>query len=172
MRAPGSHGPAAGLPIMPIEIQDRGEYLFGRLYGVISRADLVSVARELQLLEAATLRPKDRVFDLTQIESLEVGFPEVFTLARERGVREVTDRIRSAIIASRPIQVGYARMFEMLNDNPLIDARRGQPRGGAALARGAAPGSRERHAEQPAVKGEEQLEGYDRGDDPHEADFA
>jgi hypothetical protein len=48
---------------------------------------------------------------------------QVFALAVKRGERAVPAPIRSALVANRPVQFGFARMFEMLNDNPRIQIR-------------------------------------------------
>ena len=61
--------------------------------------------------------------DLTALDRIDVGFEEVFALAMKRGERKVLTPIRSALVANRPVQFGFARMFQMLNDNPRIQIR-------------------------------------------------
>jgi hypothetical protein len=66
---------------------------------------------------------RDRLTDLTALDRIDVGFEEVFALAVKRGERRVPVLIRSALVANRPVQFGFARMFQMLNDNPRIQIR-------------------------------------------------
>jgi len=66
---------------------------------------------------------RDRLTDLTALERIDVGFEEVFALAMKRAERTVPAPIRSALVANRPVQFGFARMFQMLNDNPRIQIR-------------------------------------------------
>jgi hypothetical protein len=66
---------------------------------------------------------RDRLTDLTALDRIDVGFEEVFALAVKRGERKVSAPIRSALVANRPVQFGFARMFQMLNDNPRIQIR-------------------------------------------------
>jgi hypothetical protein len=107
---------------MPFEISDEGNFYSARLFGVLDRADLNAVTREVERLEDEGTM-KDRLTDLTSVDRIDVGFEEVFALAQKRAHRVVTTPIRSALVATRPVQFGFARMFQMLNDNPRIQIR-------------------------------------------------
>jgi hypothetical protein len=107
---------------MPFEIRDEGNYHSARLSGVLDRADLNAMAKEVERLEDAGVLI-DRITDLTSLERIDVGFEEVFAVAQRRAERNVTAPIRSALVANRPVQFGFARMFQMLNDNPRIQIR-------------------------------------------------
>jgi hypothetical protein len=109
-------------PLMPFEISDEGNFHSARLFGVLDRADLNAVMNEVQRLEDAGVM-RDRLTDLTALERIDVGFEEVFALAMNRAERTVPAPIRSALVANRPVQFGFARMFQMLNDNPRIQIR-------------------------------------------------
>ena len=107
---------------MPFEIRDEGSFYFARLSGVLDPADLSAVTAEIERLED-TGPPKDRVTDFTAVERIDVGFEEVFALAMRRAQRVVSAPIRSALVAKKPVHFGFARMFQMLNDNPRIQIR-------------------------------------------------
>ena len=113
--------PPEASPI-PFEIRDEGKFHSGRLSGVLDQADLDAVMREVERLEEEGVL-KDRLTDLTGLDRIDVGFEEVFALAARRAEREVSAPIRSALVANRPVQFGFARMFQMLNDNPRIQIR-------------------------------------------------
>jgi hypothetical protein len=104
---------------MPFEISDEGKFYSARLYGVLDRADLNAVMKEVERLEDAGLLI-DRITDLTALDRIDVGFEEVFAIAARRADRRVIAPIKSALVANRPVQFGFARMFQMLNDNPRI----------------------------------------------------
>jgi hypothetical protein len=107
---------------MPFEIRDEGGFHSARLFGVLDRDDLDAVTAEVERLEdAGTLQ--DRITDLTGLDRIDVGFEEVFALAHKRALRPIRSPIRSALVACKPVQFGFARMFQMLNDNPLIQIR-------------------------------------------------
>jgi hypothetical protein len=120
------HGLAGGMPSeassMPFEIRDEGKFHSARLFGVLDATDLNAVMKEVERLEDEGLL-RDRVTDLTALERIDVGFEEVFALAMQRAERKVAVPIRSALVANRPVQFGFARMFQMLNDNPRIQIR-------------------------------------------------
>jgi hypothetical protein len=107
---------------MPFEISDEGKFHSARLFGVLDRADLNAVTKEVERLEDEGAL-KDRLTDLTSVDRIDVGFEEVFALAQRRVNRVVATPIKSALVANRPVQFGFARMFQMLNDNPRIQIR-------------------------------------------------
>jgi hypothetical protein len=107
---------------MPFEIRDEGSFYFTRLSGVLDPPDLKAVTTEIERLEDEG-PPKDRVTDFTAVERIDVGFEEVFALAMRRAQRVVRAPIRSALVAKKPVHFGFARMFQMLNDNPRIQIR-------------------------------------------------
>jgi hypothetical protein len=107
---------------MPFEIRDEGSYYFARLSGVLDPADLKAVTAEIERLEDEA-PPKDRVTDFNGVERIDVGFEEVFAIALRRAQRTVRAPIRSALVAKKPVHFGFARMFQMLNDNPRIQIR-------------------------------------------------
>jgi hypothetical protein len=103
---------------MPFEIHDEGGFYSARLFGVLDRDDLDAVMAEIERLE--DIATKDRLTDLTALERIDVGFEEVFALAMRRAQRPISTPIRSALVAVKPVQFGFARMFQMLNDNPRV----------------------------------------------------
>lgn len=107
---------------MPFEIRDEGGFHSARLFGVLDRTDLDAVSLAVDQMEDAGLM-KDRLTDLTGLDRIDVGFEEVFALAHRRALRPIPVPVRSALVASKPVQFGFARMFQMLNDNPRIQIR-------------------------------------------------
>src|SRR6185369_9544604 len=112
-RWPGPAHAARGLA-MPYEFRDEGTYYYARLSGSLDRAELNAMTQEVERLEDAGVM-LDRITDLTSVERIDVGFEEVFAVAQRRAERRVATPIRSALVANRPVQFGFARMFQMLN---------------------------------------------------------
>jgi hypothetical protein len=108
---------------MPFEIRDEGTFFEARLFGVLDLRDLDALVAEAERLESEPAGPKDRLTDLTALERIDVGFEEVFAVAHRRAQRKVSAPIRSALVAVQPVQYGFARMFQMLNDNPRVQIR-------------------------------------------------
>jgi hypothetical protein len=93
------------------------------LSGTLTPDDLGRVADAIGEVEDAADVCPCRVTDMTALTRFEVGFDEMFQLARRRRERSPANPIRSAIVASTPVQLGFARMFQTLNDHPRITLR-------------------------------------------------
>ena len=81
---------------------------------------LMDAAEEIE--NRSTVIPH-RLTDLTQAAGMDVRFPDIFTLAMRRKARPFPNPFKSAIVACQPIHVGFARMFQTLNDHPQITIR-------------------------------------------------
>lgn len=107
---------------MPFEISTEKDHLLIQLFGALSGEELLEVGRQVQKLEEND--PSiPRLTDLTGIDALNLGFLDIEALADARGTLVFSAPIRSAIVANRPLHIGYARMFQTLNRNPSIDVR-------------------------------------------------
>jgi hypothetical protein len=108
---------------MPFEITIQGGILRARLFGVVTGEDLVRFAAEVRTLEDAAPGTMDRVTDITETESFDINYSDVLALAIQRRARLFDRPVKSAVIARQPVAVGFARMFQTLNDNPRIEIR-------------------------------------------------
>jgi hypothetical protein len=93
------------------------------LAGTLTPGELGPLADATAEIEDAAGVCPHRVTDLSGVTRFEVGFDELFALARRRRERTPANPIRSALVAVTPVQVGFARMFQTLNDHPLITLR-------------------------------------------------
>ena len=91
--------------------------------GTLTPADLERLADTLLEMEGASAVCPHRVTDLTDLTRFDVGFDDMFSLARRRRAVPPANPIRSAIVASTPVQLGFARMFQTLNDHPQVTLR-------------------------------------------------
>ena len=108
---------------MPFEIKNQGDLIFARLYGVVTPDDLKQFADDAEAIEESISTARDRITDLTAVERFDIGFPAMNALALRRRVRRFSRPVKSAIIVQDLVQVGMARMFQTLNDNPQIEIR-------------------------------------------------
>ncbi|HEX6372636.1 MAG TPA: hypothetical protein VF006_27195 [Longimicrobium sp.] len=91
--------------------------------GTLTPEELGRVADAIGDAEDAADVCPHRVTDMTALTRFEVGFDDMFQLARRRRERSPANPIRSAIVASTPVQLGFARMFQTLNDHPQVTLR-------------------------------------------------
>src|SRR3954466_13089207 len=103
---------------MPFELTTPGAVLFVRVFGVFTAPELNQLAAEAEIAEASHPVSLDRITDLTAVERFEVGFPAIYSFAIRRGTQRFSRVVKSAIIVQRPVQLGIARVYDALNDNP------------------------------------------------------
>ena len=104
---------------MPYEILIENNVVQIALIGRVTGRDLQRLMSEAVHYESAPVVPH-RVTDMSEITHLDVGFPDIMTIAEQRRTLKFPNSFKSAIIASRDLHMGYARMFQTLNDNPQI----------------------------------------------------
>jgi hypothetical protein len=108
---------------MPIELSMAPPLLRATFSGTLSAADLAEAVGVVRESEAHGLLYTRRLNDLTGITVMEVRLPEIYALAKLRRETPLPRRVRAALVAATPVQVGVARMFQTLNDHPLVDTR-------------------------------------------------
>jgi hypothetical protein len=108
---------------MPFSISSRDEVLRIVLSGTLVPEELAGMADALRELEGAVAMCPPRVTDLTALTRFEIGFEDMLQVAQRRREMAPANPIRSAIVASTPVQLGFARMFQTLNDHPQITLR-------------------------------------------------
>lgn len=108
---------------MPYRLTQEPAFLRIALSGQVSLADLKDALRELEALEAAQTTMQNRLVDLTGVETSEIVGGDIFAVAERRKAKTYPNAFRTAIVAPRPAQFGFARMFQTLNNHPFITIR-------------------------------------------------
>jgi hypothetical protein len=108
---------------MPFELTTAGAILFARVFGVFTAPELNHLASEAEIAEASAPVSLDRITDLTAVERFEVGFREIYYFALRRSLQRFSKVVKSAIVVQEPVQLGIARVYEALNENPQIQIR-------------------------------------------------
>lgn len=108
---------------MPISVIPAGDHLFVRLYGVVTAADFLHYAQEAEAFEQHSEHALDRITDMTGVERFAVSHRDVFELADRRKRQPMVGSAKAAIIATEPIQIGLARMYQTMTEKPNLDIR-------------------------------------------------
>jgi len=108
---------------MPYTIKLENKVLRLALSGRITGHDLLSVLAEAKNYETNVDVIPHRITDMSGIVELAVHYADVSVLAEKRRELRFPNSFKSAIIANNPQHLGYARMFQTLNDNPQITIR-------------------------------------------------
>ncbi len=105
---------------MPFEIKVEPDFVRATVWGVLTEADLWALVDAAEAIERSSPRIPDRLTDLTGVEGVQLGFPAVRALAERRRTAAFPNAFKSALVARDPVMVGFARMFQTLNDSPQI----------------------------------------------------
>ena len=92
-----------------------------RFRGTVNSAELREVAEATGKIEEELPVSPNRIIDLSLVDEFQLDFRAMEQTAKLRRSAPLKNKVKSAIIATKPVQYGYARMFQTLNDNPNID---------------------------------------------------
>ena len=81
---------------------------------------LVEAANYLVALDESLPVTPHRLTDASAMEDVLVHFAEMESFANRRQQAKLKNPIKSAIVAPKPLQMGFARMFKTLNNNPQM----------------------------------------------------
>jgi len=93
------------------------------LPAMVTPAELHGIVDALTEIEHSAAVTPHRLVDMSGVTRFRVGFQEMFELAEFRRAHPPANPILSAWVAATPVQVGFARMFQTLNDHPLVTLR-------------------------------------------------
>jgi hypothetical protein len=93
------------------------------LSGTLTREDLESVGDEIIAIERNGANTPHRLTDFRRITNTAVGYAEMSALAERSRARPLDAQIRSALVVEHPVQMGFARMFQILNEHPQVTVR-------------------------------------------------
>jgi hypothetical protein len=105
---------------MPYQITFDGSILVVRFFGIVSESDLVRSADDVMALEDRGRNTRPRLTDLRSVADSPIGYAEVASIADRVGHRPLASAIRSAFLVDQPVQLGFARMFQTLNQHPQV----------------------------------------------------
>lgn len=105
---------------MPFRMEHRDGIVWLTLTGAITANDLREVSVAAAEIEAAMPRTPPRLTDLSLVDSIDLAFTDVLALANVRRSKSFPNSFKSAIVIGNDVQKGYARMFQTLNDHPMI----------------------------------------------------
>jgi hypothetical protein len=108
---------------MPYQIIQESVFFRIMFLDDITSQDLVSLAVEIAAIEHALPVALHRLTDLSQVSMTELSYPDVLAFVGRRKAEQLKNSVKSAIVASMPVQVGFARMFQILNDHPQIEVQ-------------------------------------------------
>ena len=108
---------------MAVTIAFDGSLLLITASGTLVDADLELIGDEVLAIEDGGTNTPNRLTDLRQVTDTAVGYREMARLVDRGRTRPLHAALRSALVIDQPVQLGYARMFQILNDHPQVTVR-------------------------------------------------
>jgi len=108
---------------MPFELTEKPGYFVVRCYGIVGPADLAEMIRRAIEVESRHPDGVDRISDFRDVEVFNIQYGSVSEFAKARREQGFARVIKSAIVADRPVAVGFARMYQTILNHPKIELR-------------------------------------------------
>lgn len=108
---------------MPYRFLATPDLIEFQVFGVLRIEDLLAAAKETAEIERTAPVSPHRITDLSRADDLDMTFSKMADFAALRRAAPLKNNVRSAIVATKQVQVGFARMYQTLNDNPQIEVR-------------------------------------------------
>jgi hypothetical protein len=86
----------------------------------ITNQELQALADAVLAVENASAIVPHRLTDLSAVAAPQLTYRGVRALVERRKALLLANPVKSALVAPHPIQYGFARMFQTLNDHPQI----------------------------------------------------
>lgn len=108
---------------MSFELTQQPGHFRLRVYGVVTAQDFAQAMPQVLEIERAHPQGIDRLVDLRDVTSFSVQYADVSDFAGLRRQERLPRRVRSAIIAGRPVAVGFANMYATILNHPDVEVR-------------------------------------------------
>ena len=108
---------------MPFELTEMPGYFVARCYGIVSPADLAEMVRRAIEVESRHPDGVDRIADFRDVEVFNIQYATVSDFAKKRREQTFPRLIKSALVADRPVAMGFARMYQTILNHPQVELR-------------------------------------------------
>jgi hypothetical protein len=106
---------------MPFELTEKSGYFVVRCYGIVSPDDLAAMVHRAIEVEAAHPDGIDRIADFSDVEVFNIQYATVSDFAKARRQQTFPRTVKSALVADRPVAMGFARMYQTILNHPQIE---------------------------------------------------
>lgn len=101
----------------------RGDVLFIQCHGALTLEDLLACVQQCERFDATRSDTAHHLIDFTAVQHFEIGFDEMNIVTARCNSQICRNPIRCAVVAQRPLAIGFARMFELLTNHPRVEIR-------------------------------------------------
>lgn len=108
---------------MPYTITPTDAFTHVAWHGVLEARDIESIGKELAVLAQRHGRMSSVLHTFDQVTEVNMEPIVAYRQSLRRNEMHVPNRMRAASVATSPTVFAYARLFEELNRNPMIEMR-------------------------------------------------
>src|SRR5262245_46964140 len=112
--------PVKGALAMPYSLTVEPKLIRAVFSDSMTAADLRTLADELAAIERTLPMALDRLTDLSHVSDIQLTYPDMLAYVEHRRAQRLANPVKCALVASRPVGVGFARMFQTLSDHPQV----------------------------------------------------
>ena len=105
---------------MPYTITTEPTFMRIILHGAITPQDFHALGNDITAIERDSIVAPNRLIDLGAVIAPYLTYPDMHAFAQRRGTDTIANPVKVAIVAPRPIHIGFARMYQNLNTHPQI----------------------------------------------------
>jgi hypothetical protein len=108
---------------VPFSCREEERYFVITMSGNLTMADLGGLAALAAEIDRGASAAKHRIGDMTGVTSVAFRFDEVASMTEGRRASVLPQPVRTALVASGGVGLGFARMYETLLRHPQIRVR-------------------------------------------------
>ena len=98
----------------------KNDLLFQIFPDALTVHDIYPLSKEMDVIDNEYPIMPNRLVNLQPIKSFDGDFNSVLDLAKVRVAKKFHNQFKSALLVANDLQLGFARMFQTLSDNPQI----------------------------------------------------
>ena len=106
---------------MPYQITEEAAFFRVVFFDDMTGHDLQSLADALAAIEDALPVAPNRLTDLSQVSGRDLTYADMLAYVERRTAQRLANAVKCAIVAPRPVQLGFARMFQILSEHPQME---------------------------------------------------
>ena len=108
---------------MSYEIEKKGSYLLVRLSGEVDDKTLLSLFAEISAIESSASTPTHRITVVSGVTDFVIRYSTLSPIAIKRSSQYISHNIKSAMVATTPLEKGMSNMWCSLIQHPNITIR-------------------------------------------------
>jgi hypothetical protein len=105
---------------MPYILNMEPTFLRIVLHGALTYQDLHALADDLAAIDMQQAVAPHRLIDMRAVIAPYLTYPDVQAYTARRQAYPLVNAVKLAIVAPRPIHLGFARMYQNLNQRPQM----------------------------------------------------